>query len=100
MPNDRKHRDGYSTDPTNAFIVPPSRWKFNVGDQVIHVRTQRLYQIVAHAYDEANVQPVYVYRCPFGLSPAERATWTRSKLDFEDGRFAPAYTAGAVDKIT
>lgn len=54
-------------------------WKFQPREFVRH-RSGGIYRIVACAFTESNVGPVYVYE-------RDGVTWTRPQSEFEDGRF-------------
>jgi hypothetical protein len=63
--------------------------KFDNFDIVVHVKTDKRYQIIAVPFDflriESCNEPYYVYRNPKEKDPSTQ--WVRPKSEMEDGRF-------------
>ena len=56
--------------------------KFQVGDQLQHLKTGGFYRIICLAKIEANLEDAYVYEALINGS-----YWIRPKTEMEDGRF-------------
>ncbi len=56
--------------------------KFQVGDQLQHLKTGGFYRIICLAKIEANLEDAYVYEALINGS-----LWIRPKTEMEDGRF-------------
>lgn len=58
--------------------------RFNIGDEVIHIKSGGVYVVECYAKMEADLTDVVVYRETFGSK-----RWVRPAAEFEDGRFQP-----------
>ena len=56
--------------------------KFQVGDQLQHLKTGGFYRIICLAKIEASLEEAYVYEALFNGS-----YWIRPQIEMEDGRF-------------